>query len=264
MTRFAFELRRTKIAERGVQTLTIVPSFDVLEDGGAGVSACVKLLIGAFGLESAEKAFHRCIVKTVSGAAHADLAVMSRQALQIDFTGVLAALVRMMQQVSRRTALHDRHVPSLLHQGSFQVLVYRPTHHPPRKQVQNRSQIQPAFGGVNVGDVTHPLPTAPHAFPSQGRMNAWAAIGFPAQLVFLPDLHQQSLVGLRSLAGRATPPSVIPTAVYAQHLAHLFHSKLAFMQLHELVPQLFVREKMFTAFFRMSRSSSTSANFRSK
>src|SRR6266498_2294283 len=105
MTRNLFELRRTKIAEQGVQTLTIVPSFDVLEDGGTGVSACVKLLNSTFGLESAEKAFHRCIVKTVSGAAHADLTVMIRQVLQIDGTGVLAALVRMMQQVSQRRAL---------------------------------------------------------------------------------------------------------------------------------------------------------------
>ena len=77
MTRFLFELRWTKIAERGVQTLTIVPSFDVLEDGSVGVSACVKLLIGAFGLERAKKTFHGSIVKAIANPAHADLAVMS-------------------------------------------------------------------------------------------------------------------------------------------------------------------------------------------
>lgn len=130
MSRILFELRWAKVAERGVQTLTIVPSFDVLEDGGAGMSACVELFIGAFGLEGTEKAFHGGIVKTVSTAAHADLAMISGQVLQIGFTGVLAALVRMMQQVRRRIALCDRHVPGFLHQRSFHVLVHGPSHHP--------------------------------------------------------------------------------------------------------------------------------------
>src|SRR5262245_37844410 len=218
-----------------------------------------------------------------------------------------------MQQVSRGTALQNRHVPSLLHQGGFHLLVHGPTHHPAGKQVQNRSQIQPAFGGINVGEVTdplairggrgkilveqierrhyawillgrarnasvsssggdvvqahqagHPLPTASHTFPSQGSMNTWAAIGFLAQLVFLPDLNQQPLVGLSAPAIWATTPGIISAAAHAQYLAHVFHAILAFMQLHKLVPYLPVREKMFTAFFRMSRSSSTSASFRSK
>ena len=157
MSRFAFELCRAEIVQGRVQTLTIVPSFDVLEDGGASLSPGVKLFIGTFGLESAEKAFHGGVVEAIAGVAHADLAIISGQALLIRFAGVLAALIRVVEQLSRWIALPDRHVPRLQHQGGFHVFVHRPTHHPARKQVQNHSQVQPTFGSVDVGHVTDPF-----------------------------------------------------------------------------------------------------------
>jgi hypothetical protein len=94
--------------------LPIVPSFDVLEDGGASLSSRRKGLICAFDLERAEKTFHGRVVKAIANPAHADLAVMSGEALLIDITGLLAAVIRMMEQISRGTALRDRHAPSLL------------------------------------------------------------------------------------------------------------------------------------------------------
>ena len=94
MTRFEFELDGAEVAQRRVQTLTIVPSFDVLEDGRTSLGPGGELRIGAFSLECAEKAFHSGIVEAIPDAAHADLAVISGQALLIDFAGVLAALVR--------------------------------------------------------------------------------------------------------------------------------------------------------------------------
>jgi len=157
MTRFAFELYRAEVAERGVQTLTIVPSFDVLEDGRASLAPGVKLLIGTFALERAEKAFHGCVVKAIAGAAHADLAMLGSQGMLIKITGVLAALVRVVEEVSRWLTLRDRHVPGLLHQRGFHVFVHSPAYHAARKQIQDRSQVQPAFSGVDVSDVTHPF-----------------------------------------------------------------------------------------------------------
>lgn len=77
MSRFAFELCRAEVAKRRVQTLPIVPSFDVLEDGGVSLRSRLKGLIGAFGLERAEKTFHGSVVKAIANPAHADLAVMS-------------------------------------------------------------------------------------------------------------------------------------------------------------------------------------------
>lgn len=94
MTRFEFELHGAEIAKRGMQTLTIVPAFDVLEDGGTGLGTRGELCLGAFGLEGREKAFHGGVVETIADAAHADLAVLSDQVLLIGLTGVLAALIR--------------------------------------------------------------------------------------------------------------------------------------------------------------------------
>ena len=115
MSRFEFELDGAEVAERGVQPLAIVPTFDVLEDGGASLGPRGELPIGAFSLEGAEKAFHRRIVEAIADTAHADLAVMGSQALLINIAGVLTALVGVMQQISRWRALRDCHMPGPLH-----------------------------------------------------------------------------------------------------------------------------------------------------
>lgn len=97
MTRLEFELQRAEIAESGVQTLTIVPTFDVLEDGCSSLGTRGKLRNGTLGLESGEETFHGSIVEAVSDAAHADLTLMSCQALKISLAGVLATLIGVMQ-----------------------------------------------------------------------------------------------------------------------------------------------------------------------
>ena len=157
MTRFEFELHGAEVAQRGVQTLTIVPAFDVLEDGCASLGTCGELRSCALGFESREKAFHGGIIEAITDAAHTDQAMMSGQVLLIGLAGVLAASIRVVQKASRWTALHDGHAPSLLYQRGFHVLIHCPSHHSTRKQIQNRSQIQPAFGGVDVGDIAHPF-----------------------------------------------------------------------------------------------------------
>src|SRR5512145_3325847 len=101
MSRFAFELHRAQVVQSRVQTLPIVPSFDVLEDGGASLRSRSKGLICAFGLKCAKKAFHGSIVEAIADPAHADLAVTGGQAPLIHVAGVLAALIRVIQQLSR-------------------------------------------------------------------------------------------------------------------------------------------------------------------
>src|SRR5512138_2407824 len=116
MTRFTFELDWAKVVQGRVQTLPIVPSFDVLEDGGASLGSRIKLMICTFDLESAEKAFHGSVVEAITNPAHANLAVISGQALLIQVAGVLAALIGVMQQLSRWVPLGDRHIPGILRQ----------------------------------------------------------------------------------------------------------------------------------------------------
>ena len=88
-----------------MQTLAIVPSFDEFKDGRASLSSRREGLAGTFGFERAEKALHDRIVKAISGTAHADLALGMGQGLLIGLAGILAALIRMMQQTIRWMAL---------------------------------------------------------------------------------------------------------------------------------------------------------------
>src|SRR5512134_3133041 len=92
-------------------------------------------------------------------------------------------------------------------------------------------------------------------------MNAWAAIRLATPLIFFSDPHQEFLVGLGPLAFWTIVPGIVSASTDIQHSAYAFHTVLTFMQCHKLVPQLPGREKMFTAFFRISRSSSTSTSF---
>ena len=122
-----------------MQTLPIVPSFDVLKDSGASLRSGIKLMICTFSLEGAEKAFHCSIVEAIADPAHTDLAVMSGQALLIEIAGVLATLIGVMQQFSRGVPLRDCHIPCLLHQRGFHMLIHRPANYSARKQIEDRS-----------------------------------------------------------------------------------------------------------------------------
>ena len=157
MSRIEFELDGTEIAQRRVQTLAIVPSFDVFKEGCAGLSPRGKALAGTFGFERAEKALHGCVVKAISNPAHTDLAVVGRQRILIRFAGVLAALIRMMQQALGWVAFQHGHLQRLFHQRSFHVIGHGPAHDLPRKQVHDYCQVQPTFRRVDVGDIADPF-----------------------------------------------------------------------------------------------------------
>ena len=137
-----------------MQTLAIVPSFDEFKDGRASLGSRGEGLAGTFGFERAEKALHDRIVKAISDTAHTDLAVIIRQSLLIGFAGVLTALIRMMQQARRGLTPQHGHLQGLFHQRSLHVIGHGPAHDLARKQVHDRRQVQPAFGGVDVGDIS--------------------------------------------------------------------------------------------------------------
>lgn len=311
MSRLAFELRWAEVVQGRVQTLGIVPTLDVLKDGGAGLGTRGEALARAFCFEGRKEALHSGIVEAVADAAHADLAVMSGQSLLVSFAGVLTALVRVVHPALWRMALQDGHLQSLLYQRGSHVVGHGPTHDLARKQVQHRSQIQPAFGGVDVGNIGYPFPIrsgrrkilvlqiggrlrpwvalrrlgkAPVRFPSrdpmpahqsrhsvpaascspslQSGMDARTAVRLPTSPVFLLDLRHQGLIGLRSLAGWASTPGIVATPAHSQRPTHSPHPIHTLMRSHELVPHPLFREKMFTTFFRISRSSSASAKAR--
>ncbi len=294
-----------------MQALAIVPSFDVLKDRRASLRPGDKRLGSTFRLERGEEAFHHGVVVAIPDSAHALLTAIGSQALAIERTGVLAALIGVVQQALRGSAAKHSHLQSVLDQRCVHAIGHGPAHNVAGIQVQHRRQIQPAFHRGDVGYIRRPLPVgsgsgkllvqaigsrgylfvplrgvrrsplgyspdqpvqahqAGHSFPAaerarstQGRMNAGRAIGLSTGLVHLPDLPQQRLVGLCPRTDLASLPSVIAAAAHVKDLTHAPDPMLLLMGGHEFVFHVLFREKMFTAFFRISRSSCRSASSR--
>lgn len=90
----------------------IVEALNVAKDAGLGrLSGWIPCMMHQFGLELGEEALHGCVVVTVAGATHADLNAILGQKPLVAATGVLAAPVRMMQQVvSLGLTLPERHL----------------------------------------------------------------------------------------------------------------------------------------------------------
>jgi hypothetical protein len=75
----SFEVHRGVITQSAVEPFWVIESFDVIEDGGAGLLVGMEVLVmEAFGFEGAPERFHGGIVVAVAGSAHAgpDLAGM--------------------------------------------------------------------------------------------------------------------------------------------------------------------------------------------
>jgi hypothetical protein len=87
-----------EIAQGGVEALAVVPDFDVVEDGPPGLRSGGKHAGHAFGFQRANNAFHGGIVVRVAHSVHADLNVMGGQEVPDHSAGILAALVRVMEQ----------------------------------------------------------------------------------------------------------------------------------------------------------------------
>src|SRR5262249_37803286 len=82
------------------------------------------------------------------------------------------------------------------------------------------------------------------------------AIGLLTGLKHLPNFLSQDLVELFSLADRTLQPGVVATARHPQHPAHPREWVFMPMGRYELILHRCSCENSFTAFFRISRSSS--------
>ena len=129
----------------------------ILKDRRSRFGFGAKSSIGTFSFQGGEEALHGRIVITIAGAAHADLALSCLQQAPVSLTGILAAAIRVVQQLSGWMAIDDRHAPGTFHQLGIQPIPHGPAHHPPGIQIQDDGQIQPAFCGFDVGDVTNPF-----------------------------------------------------------------------------------------------------------
>jgi len=156
--RLPFEVHRAEIAQRRVAAGRIVEALDVVEHLGLGMIARAVGFAGdPLGLQRGEEALHRGIVPDVSRSAHrTGDAIVGHQALEL-FAGVLAALVGMVQQGIGLAAPPDRHDQGVGDELGRHGVAHRPADDAARVQVDHGRNIQPAFGGPDVGEVGHPF-----------------------------------------------------------------------------------------------------------
>ncbi len=85
-------------------------------------------------------------------------------------------------------------------------------------------------------------------------MNSGTSVYLTMRSIDLLDLLTEFRIGFASFTGTALFPSVVSTDGNLKHSTHQFHRILLAMVGDEIVLHNWLREKMLTAFFKMSRS----------
>ena len=142
-----------EIVQRRVSSSPIIERFDVEEQVGPGVVArVIHMMMHPFALERAKEAFHRRIVVPGPDAVHTRLDPMVLQQGLVGRGRVLAALIRMMDETRSRPPLADSHPQGIQGQGAGHAVRHGPADDPAAVEVQNSSQVEPAFPSRDVGD----------------------------------------------------------------------------------------------------------------
>jgi len=117
---------------------------------------CVDLFLNNPLLECSKKAFSNSIVVTVASPAHRWLKIVLPNKCQVVSTPILAALIAVHSHRFVRLTPPHRHKQRPDNQVSIHGFIHRSTYDAPRKQVQNRCNIQKSLVGANIGNVAHP------------------------------------------------------------------------------------------------------------
>lgn len=116
---------------------------------------CVDFL-AQLDFQPAEKAFHWRIIPTLAAAAHpAGQPCLPQERLLVT-TGLLAALVAMLQHASTWSLVLKPMAQGRQHQRSLQGRLHRPAHNPAWKAVQNDGELQPPCFGQDICDIRQP------------------------------------------------------------------------------------------------------------
>ncbi len=167
----------------------IVEPFDVIKDVCTSmITSHVMGAAASLRLYRGEEAFHGCVIPTITSTTHAAFNALSGQERLELLAGVLATLVRVMQQCGLRNSAPDRHQQGVANKLSRHLLFHRPANDSTRVKVQNDCDVKPAFAGPDVGEVSDP-----------------AAIRRVSQKFPIQDVRRDH--GTRSLVMGQTPPT---------------------------------------------------------
>ena len=142
-----------------MESLSVVINFDGLKDELPGLFAVFKDEIGEeFIFKSAPERFDGGIIVAIGLAAHAGLDTGVLELSAVFGAGVLRAPIGMMKEALRRKRLtmFDRHGEGVERQAGFQIFLHGPADDFAAVEIHDAGEIEPAFPGSNVGNVTDP------------------------------------------------------------------------------------------------------------
>ena len=140
-----------------MEALAVVKHLNKIEAGLTGFGSGFEVAtVDQFVFEGAPKSFHGGIVVTVGFAAHGGDGLCVLESVTIIETGVLDAAIRMKDQACGRLTLGQGHAPSGQDQFGIDVLAHGPAGQSAAVKVKDARQINPAFVGGDISDVTEP------------------------------------------------------------------------------------------------------------
>src|SRR5213594_1818392 len=236
-----FELHRADIAERLMQPLPIIEHLDELEHLRASVVAGVIVpLMDQLIFERTEEALDHGVVVTIPLATHAGHKASLLYQPLIRDTGVQRPLIGVMNQARRRLPPLDGH-PERPHGDLF---VWRGTHRPaddpPRVQIEEHGQVQPARAGGNGREITSPDPIRRGRHEDllqavRGRRGELMLFEHRAEPAHTPGHHSMEaaqprhpMAAARHAQRRQRPPELhcpVPLLGLRVQLAHPFHQR---------------------------------------
>ena len=112
-------------------SIAVVENLNVFKNVSLSLhSRSIMTMMNQLGFQRAEETFHGGIVVTIALAAHTRLDLIFGQDIAIVLAGVLAAPIRVMQQVRFRLASIQRHSQGGQDQRSFQARRHGPADNP--------------------------------------------------------------------------------------------------------------------------------------
>jgi hypothetical protein len=140
-----------------VEPGAVIEPFDESKDfclclGAGGELAAIDELE----FERAPERFHGGIVVAIGFAAHGSQRPVLLQALAELGAGILAASIRMEQELSGRRAPEQGHLPTGQDQRSVEVRTHRPADDFAAIKIHHAGQVEPAFASGDVSDIGDP------------------------------------------------------------------------------------------------------------
>ncbi len=150
------ELHRADVIERRMQPAMIIEAHPVnhlVHRRAAGGEAHS---VQACHLQRTPQAFGGRVVPAVALAAHRGAhAVGAKRRLELG-AAVLTSAIRVEDQPGFRVTPEPCHPQRVDHELLFHPRLHRPAHDLAAEQINDRRQVQPAFAGIDIGDVARP------------------------------------------------------------------------------------------------------------